>query len=82
MKTRSLPEDFPFKIRTSSAMTLILIQNDSNETFFENSSPNGKDELLSHYSESEGDTLLLAWTGKYKTDIFLIDEVDIEKHYR
>lgn len=81
MTPRKLPENFPFKIRTSGAMTLILI--DGVAVAFENSSPLGKDKMIDSFMEFDGRAmLLLAWTGQYKTDIFELTREDILKHYR
>lgn len=29
-----------------------------------------------HTAKAEGDTVIAAWIGKYKTDMFLIDDID------
>lgn len=93
MKLKTLPENFPFKIRNSSAMTLMLLDmrlimaagfDDGCE--FENTSPLAKDKLVERFMEfdaSDNDTiLLLAWNGQYRTDIFELTREDISKHYR
>jgi len=81
MELRTLPDDFRHKIRTNGGMTLILIT-EFGDMSFENSSPVKKDALIADYNEDGGDTLLLAWTGQYKTDIFLLTQEDLNKHYR
>lgn len=90
MIPKQLPENIPFKIRTSGTMTLILMQ----ETIFgasggedgieyENTSPLNKDKLVEKYLRDPDDCILfLAWTGSYKTDVFLLTEEDIDKHYK
>ena len=70
------PEYFP-KIRTSEGMTLILVTTDgyaifANDVF-------GKEEII-HRRRSE-DLLMLAWTGQWSTDIFLVTDEDLEKFW-
>lgn len=66
-------------IRTSPDLTLIFISNDGSCVRFENSSVVGKDELVNEFQH--GGKLLLAWTGKYRTDIFEITQNDLNEHY-
>ncbi len=86
MELRKLPDDFSRKIRNDGGMTLILID-ESAGIEFENASPLGKDRLVKQFKDNFGDLncghqLLLAWTGKYKTDIFHLTQDDIDKHYK
>lgn len=81
MELRKIPDNFPFKIRSSGAMTLIL-EKDGGFTF-ENSSPVQKDALVAQYDPTDcGNTLLMAWTGQYKTDIFIVTPHDLERFYK
>lgn len=79
-KLRKLDLDIKYfgPIRTSPELTLILISD--SETCFANSSPLEKDVLVENF-KTVGGKLLLAWTGKFKTDIFEISQDDLDRHY-
>ncbi len=70
------PEFFP-KIRTSKGMTLILVTTDGDATFA--SDVFGKEEIIS--KRKPEDLLMLAWTGQWSTDIFLVTDGDLEKFW-
>jgi hypothetical protein len=74
---KSLPEDFRFKIRNSNAMTLISVKPSGMARYSRTRS--GKDAIVSEHAE--GDLLMLAWTGRHGTDIFLVTRADIDRHY-
>lgn len=80
MEPRKL-ENYPYKIRKHSGSTLILIKKNG-EISFENASPVGKDMLVEAYSPDDGDVLLLAWTGNYRTDIFRLTDANLRGLYR
>jgi hypothetical protein len=75
---RSLPLEAP-KLRNDAGMTLILVKA-SGEACYAHGRTD-KDQLVSRY-EPASDMLLCAWTGCYKTDVFLLSINDIETHYR
>ena len=79
MKPRSLPENFSIKLRTSGIITLILIT-EFGDISFENTAT-GKDKLMESYNP-DADTMLMAWTGQYKTDIFELTPEDLKTFYR
>lgn len=70
------PEYFP-KIRTSKGMTLILVTTIGDVTFAND--VHGKEEII-RKRKSE-DLLMLAWTGQWSTDIFLVTDEDLEKFW-
>lgn len=75
---RTLPDDFPCEIRTAQHLSLILV--DQNGVASYARTVGDKEILTKKYIE--GDLLLLAWTGSYRTDIFLITSNDLKKYYR
>ena len=75
---RPLPEGLPGKLRTQEGMTLILVQASGAARY--GRTCEDKDALVGEYAE--GDLLLLAWTGRYRTDVFLLSAQDLAKHYR
>jgi hypothetical protein len=77
---RKLPDDLHFKIRTSGSMTLIYIPRDSAIPTFANTAT-GKDKIIEE-ADLAVDTVLVAWNGNYKTDIFEYTSEDHRKHYR
>lgn len=80
MKLRNLPEDFSLKVRTSGSITLILIPFGGDEDIVYANTATEKDNLTN--TASDLDIILLAWNGKYKTDIFDYGLEDHEKHYQ
>lgn len=76
---RKLPDDLPFKVRTAVSMTLIYIPKDGKPPQFANTAT-GKDKIIEE-ADLAVDTVLLAWNGKYKTDIFEYKSEDHGKHY-
>lgn len=71
------PKYFP-KIRTSQGMTLILVTTDGEANYANDVS--GKEEILARRKPE--DLLMLAWTGQYRTDIFLVTDEDLERLWR
>jgi hypothetical protein len=77
-KLRSAPENgFPFKIKRDRGVTLILVKCDGNVSFAVNQRE--KDLLRAKYED--GDLLMLAWVGEYRTDIFHVTRKDLERDY-
>lgn len=58
-------------------MTLIHVATDGAARYAND--VGGKDAIIR--DRKPGDLLLLAWTGKYKTDIFLLTEQNIKDFY-
>ena len=56
---------------------LILVKATGEASF--SNSRTGKDELVEQFKPS--DLLLFAWVGQWKTDVFIITEEDLKKHY-
>lgn len=82
MQPKKIPENLPFKVRTSGSMTLIFIADEGEHIEFANTATK-KDELMSWMANGTGwDKILLAWNGQYRTDIFEYTKEDHEKHYR
>lgn len=75
----SLPTPFPYKIRNSKEMTLILVKADGSVSIVVDGRAD-KDALVARYDN--GDILLMAWTGQWSTNIFLLTRADIDNHYR
>jgi len=67
------PEYFP-KIRTSKSMTLILVTTEGNATYANDVA--GKEYIIKNRKPE--DLLMLAWTGQWSTDIFLVTDKDLE----
>lgn len=76
---RTLEDDFDVELRTVQSFTLILVKQDGFATYVR--TVNEKDALVSKYEDGK-DLLLLAWTGNYKTDIFLLGQDDSVKHFK
>ena len=74
---RRLPEDFSSKIRTEDGMTLILVQTCGAARYGRTRAD--KDAIVAQRCDE--DLLLLAWPGRYRTDIFLLERADIDRHY-
>ena len=75
---QTLPPDEPRGLRADAGKTLILIK--ANGTACYARTMTTKDELLDRYVPSE-DLLLLAWTGQWRTDIFVLTKEDINTRY-
>lgn len=76
-KFRHLPPDFNRKIRIMDGSPLILVKATGEASF--SNSRTGKDELVSQVETL--DLLLFAWVGQWKTDVFVITQEDLKKHY-
>jgi hypothetical protein len=66
-------------LRTDRAKTLILVKANGQACFAK--SAGEKDALMRSY-EPGADLLMLAWTGNFSTDIFLLTQQDLDRHYR
>lgn len=72
-------EPFPFlSIRTMDTSPLVLIK-DNGVAMYANK-PNEKDELIKSFDEKV-DLLLWVWTGKFKSDVFKLDQKALNTHY-
>jgi len=69
---------YSLRIRTSTYLTVILVKSNGYSTF--GNDPHAKDSLKERWNH-ETDLLLLAWPGKYKTDIFALTPEDVTKHW-
>lgn len=78
---RSINDDAPASefLRSSNICPMILIK--ANGTAVYANSPAEKDELVKEFNDQE-DLLLWAWAGKYRTDIFRLDNNSLKLHYR
>ena len=65
-------------IRDDAGMTLILVTDEGHATY--SRTREGKGAITAKYAP-DSDLLLMAWTGKYKTDIFAINAETLKKHY-
>lgn len=82
---RTLPEDFfrnismgGFAIRDLQKSPLILIKASG---LIEWGGSKEKDDLLKKYMESEGDVMLFAWAGQFRTDMFRVTAADLKRGY-
>lgn len=41
-----------------------------------------KDHVIEAYDAEEGDVLMFAWVGKFRTDVFRLTKEDLERHYK
>jgi hypothetical protein len=69
----------PIDLRDDQSMTLVLVKA-SGEALFAHSR-GGKDDIVRRF-DATTDLLLLAWTGRYKTDVFQLSAADIAARYR
>lgn len=74
---RKLPEDFDYKFSRMPTSPFILIKANGDISYGGQS----KDHIVDDYNEKAGDILLFSWAGNWKTDVFLITEDDLKKHY-
>jgi hypothetical protein len=74
---RSLPANAP-KLRNDQSLTLILVKADGSARYGHGRVD--KDAIVQSFNELE-DMLLLAWTGSYKTDVFVLTQADLDAHY-
>lgn len=80
LNLRSLELDAPVgSMRGERDKTLILVKANGEAFFAKKASE--KDLLLQKYDPAN-DLLMLAWTGNYSTDIFLLTQQDLDRHYR
>lgn len=71
---KTLPADFAHKIMDMPQSPLILVKTDGTIMW-------GKDGVLQNYDEKSGDVVLFAWSGNYRTDMFIVTAADLKKHY-
>lgn len=77
---RTLEASAPIgSLRTDRSKTLILVKANGQSSFAKSA---GEKDLLVQTYESAADVLMLAWTGNFSTDIFLLTEQDLDRHYR
>jgi hypothetical protein len=74
---RSLPA-LMTKLRADQGITLILVKADGSARYGHGRVD--KDAIVQSFNELE-DMLLLAWTGQYKTDVFVLTRSDLDAHY-
>ena len=67
-----------FKIRTADSTSLILIQSSGYARYARTRTD--KDCIITDYRPA--DLLLWVWPGKYHTDIFQLDQTDIDRWYK
>jgi hypothetical protein len=80
MNFRKIDHDQIPGIRNDRSLTLILIPaDDRNDSRFA-ADRGGKDEIVKAF-KPDTDLLLLAWTGRYKTDIFEVTKADLDACY-
>ena len=65
-------------IRSSQYKTLILIKADGSARYGRTRAD--KDDIVADYVEAS-DLLLMSWSGSYRTDIFPLDQSDIDRFY-
>lgn len=69
---RTLDPDLrPLDIEQMNTSPTILIKADGEIT----------QNFIEGYNESSGDVLLFAWAGTWRTDVFVLTEADLQKHY-
>jgi len=73
-----LPKDFYGKISNMPTCPLILIKENGDITY----GGQHKNKVIEDYDEGNGDVLLFAWTGKWRTDMFIVTQEDLDKHYK
>jgi hypothetical protein len=72
-------DELRFKIRTADYTTLILVKN-SGEAMYARTRAD-KDRLIEEF-DGKIDLLLLVWPGEHHTDVFLLNQEDVVRHYR
>jgi len=65
-------------IRNNRSSPLILIKPNGEIYYAKNVGE--KDNLLTQFDPKE-DALLYSWSGQYSTDVFVVTEDDLKKHY-
>lgn len=73
------PDQYEPKIRESTLKTLILVTAEGSATYAVDRS--SKDAIIAQWKPDD-DMLLMAWTGKWRTDIFLMTKAEIDTFYR
>ena len=74
---RTLPDELPSALRTDQGMTFISIKSDGTARYGRTVAD--KDAIVEEHTD--GDLLLLAWTGQWRTDVFLVTKADLARHY-
>ena len=75
---RKLDGDYPTQLRNDQGMTFILVKASGEVRY--GHGRGDKDDLVAAYDEG-ADLLMLAWTGKYKTDLFELTRAELERRY-
>lgn len=76
---RALPGDFPYSdIRAARELTLVLIKAGGVAGWANDRA--GKDAIVAAFEPV--DTLLMAWTGQWRTDMFRLTADDLARYYR
>lgn len=66
------------QMRTSAAFTLVLVKADGYAAFA--SRVGEKDDLKKKWNP-ETDLLLAVWRGQWRSDVFLLTPLDLERHW-
>jgi hypothetical protein len=67
-----------FDLRTHQGSTLILIKSSGDAMYGRTRAD--KDHIVAEF-DGKTDLLLWAWTGTYKTDIFLLTREELDRYY-
>lgn len=76
---RVLPSDAALDLRGDAALTLILVKSTGEVTF--GNTVRNKDSIVECFDDAT-DLLMLAWTGRYKSDVFQVGRPELDAHYR
>lgn len=76
---RTLPSDVSLDLRGDAALTLILVKATGEVTF--GNTVRNKDTIVEQFDD-QADLLMLAWTGRHKTDVFRVERSELAAHYR
>ncbi len=78
LNLRRLDDKFTGGIRTRAGCTLILVKQDGSVSF--QTGAIAKDEMLKDFTD--GDFMMMSWTGQYRSDIFEITREDLDRYYK
>jgi len=68
---------FDRNMRDMSVSPLILIKSNGEISY----GGQHKDNVVDSYDEAAGDVMLFAWSGQWKTDVFLVTADDLKRFY-
>ena len=68
----------PSSLRNHEGSTLILIKSTGDAMCGRTRAD--KDQIVADF-DADADLLLWAWTGRYKTDIFVLTKQDVDRYY-